>query len=163
MFVFSTSNIVEGRNITVPNIKITPCCNVPGYVPYVTIYLTENIYIFILPLNLILNYVVSILAGFNITVAIYSYRIIFFKKNKVSVVGSVGVLSGLFIGCPTCAGSIISIILGLGLNTTVAILSSFQLIFIIVTIPLLVIAPFLTLRSLNKCNIDLKSKENNFN
>jgi len=66
------------------------------------------------------------------------------NNNKSRVIGGIGASCGLFIGCPTCAGSIIAAIFGFSAGTTtISILASFQTVFIVISIPALMIAPFI--------------------
>jgi hypothetical protein len=152
IFVFSdnTTNSLEEKKL-IPSIKIVPCCNTIGYVPMTYIYLSENFYIFLIPINIVLVFVVSFLVGFNIAINIFIIKRLKEKNNKQSkFLGSIGVTCGLFIGCPTCASSIIAAIFGFsaGTTTTISLLASFQTLFIIITIPTLIIAPFLIAKTL---------------
>ncbi|HYY71357.1 MAG TPA: hypothetical protein VE595_03000, partial [Nitrososphaeraceae archaeon] len=78
------------------------------------------------------------------------------NNNKQSkFLGSIGATCGLFIGCPTCAGSIIAAVFGFSAGTTtISLLASFQTIFIIISIPALISAPFLIAKTLkNKIRV----------
>jgi hypothetical protein len=69
-------------------------------------------------------------------------------NKKSRIIGSLGATCGLFIGCPTCAGSIIATIFGFSAGTTtISILASFQTIFIVISIPALLIAPFIIVKT----------------
>ncbi len=132
-----------------PSIKIIPCCNTIGYVPITYIYLAEYFFIFLIPINISLVFILSFLVGFNISINIFMIKRLkenYNKKNnnKSKVIGGIGATCGLFIGCPTCAGSIIATIFGFSAGTTtISILASFQTLFIVISIPALMIAPFL--------------------
>ena len=132
-----------------PSIKIIPCCNTIGYVPITYIYLAEYFFIFLIPINIPLVFILSFLVGFNISINIFMIKRLkenYNKKNnnKSKVIGGIGATCGLFIGCPTCAGSIIATIFGFSAGTTtISILASFQTVFIVISIPALMIAPFL--------------------
>lgn len=154
MFVF-TGNNSNDLNNKYPTIDIIPCCNKLGYVPIILSHVTEQFYIMILPLNLLINYSISILVGINVTIGIFSYFL--YKQNiKKTVYGSLGMFTGLFVGCPTCAGSLFSVIMGLGMNSSIIFLSSTQLIFVLATIPILILGPILTVTSINKgCKIKI--------
>jgi hypothetical protein len=152
IFVFSdnTTNSLEEKKL-IPSIKIVPCCNTIGYVPMTYIYLSENFYIFLIPINIVLVFVVSFLVGFNIAINIFIIKRLKEKNNnkQSKFLGSIGVTCGLFIGCPTCAGSIIAAIFGFSAGTTtISLLASFQTVFIIITIPTLIVAPFLIAKTL---------------
>jgi len=139
------------QGIKIPSINIVPCCNTPGYVPMFSAYLTDHFLILLIPLNLILAVIVSSLVGFNIALSLYAFNVSrrIQSTKKVSFIGSVGVVSGLFVGCPTCAGTFFSALLGFGaVGESISVLASFQTVFIALSIPVLVIAPFLVARSI---------------
>ncbi|HET7644572.1 MAG TPA: hypothetical protein VFK40_13780 [Nitrososphaeraceae archaeon] len=139
-------------NKSIPSIKIIPCCNTIGYVPMTYIYLTENFFIFLIPINIVLIFIVSFLVGLNLTINIFMIKKLNEGNNKQSkLLGSIGATCGLFIGCPTCAGSIIAAILGIGAGTTtISLLASFQTFFIALSIPALICAPLLIAKTLKK-------------
>jgi hypothetical protein len=149
------------REIKVPSLDLIPCCAAPGYMPMLTFYITDHFLILIIPLNVILATIVSLLVGFNVALSIFAFRL---KKSllqtKTSLAAGIGATSGLFVGCPTCAGSLISALLGIGVvgagGASASVLAPFQTVFIAASIPALVVAPFLTARSIryaSNCNI----------
>jgi hypothetical protein len=146
--------------IEVPSLDLIPCCAAPGYMPMVTLYLTDHFLILIIPLNVILATIVSLLVGFNVALSIFAFRLKKSLQTKTSLAAGIGATSGLFVGCPTCAGSLISALLGIGITgaggTSASVLAPFQTLFIAASIPALVVAPFLTARSIrsaSSCNI----------
>ena len=148
------------RGIEVPSLDLIPCCSAVGYMPMLTIYITDHFLILIIPLNVILATIVSLLVGFNVALSIYAFRMKKLLQTKTSLAAGIGATSGLFVGCPTCAGSLISALLGIGIagagGTSASVLAPFQTLFIAASIPPLVIAPFLTARSIrsaSSCNI----------
>jgi hypothetical protein len=148
------------RGIEVPSLDLIPCCGAVGYMPMLTIYITDHFLILIIPLNVILATVVSLLVGFNVALSIYAFRMKKLFQTKTSLAAGIGATSGLFVGCPTCAGSLISALLGIGVagagGTSASVLAPFQTLFIAASIPALVVAPFLTARSIrsaSSCNI----------
>ena len=148
------------RGIEVPSLDLIPCCSAVGYMPMLTIYITDHFLILIIPLNVILATIVSLLVGFNVALSIYAFRMKKLLQTKTSLAAGIGATSGLFVGCPTCAGSLISALLGIGIagagGTTASVLAPFQTLFIAASIPALVVAPFLTARSIrsaSSCNI----------
>jgi hypothetical protein len=147
------------RGIPVPSIDMIPCCSAPGYVPMLTAYITDHFLILIIPVNVILATIVSALVGFNAALSIYAYRQRKSMQAKTSILGGIGASSGLFVGCPTCAGSIFSALLGIGIagaGTSATVLAPFQTMFIAASIPALVIAPFLiarTIKSVSSCEL----------
>jgi hypothetical protein len=149
IFIYRNDISFTQQGIVVPSVNVIPCCDLPGYVPIFTMYLTDHFLILLIPINVILALVISILAGFNITLNIYLLKLTRMQNTKkISFVGSIGLMSGLFIGCPTCAGSLLYTTLGFSIGTTVAGLAAVQTILIIVSIPALIIAPFLIARGI---------------
>lgn len=140
---------VEGD--TAPSLFVTLCCNYPGYVPMVTIELTELFSILIIPLNLILAISVSVLVGFNLALNMSLLRMFRNKsQSKFPIVSTFGVFSGLFIGCPTCAGSLFTVLVGFSTSAVVTALAPFQSLFIAISIPILVGTPLLIIRKAMK-------------
>jgi hypothetical protein len=140
--------ISGGDENVIPSLMITPCCNLPGYVPMLSIYLTEYFTILIIPINFALSIAISAMVGFNL-----SFMVSFFSRSrsqmnnkKLSVVSGIGITAGLFVGCPTCAGSLISLFVGFGSGVAVAVLAPFQTLFLLISIPFLVISPFISSR-----------------
>ena len=148
------------RGIEVPSLDLIPCCAAPGYMPMVTLYITDHFLILIIPLNVILATIVSLLVGFNVALSIFAFRLKKSLQTKTSLAAGIGATSGLFVGCPTCAGSLISALLGIGIagagGTSASVLAPFQTLFIAASIPALVVAPFLiarSIRSASSCKI----------
>jgi hypothetical protein len=92
----------------IPSGFIAPCCGEPGYMPKIIVYLTDHIGLQIIPVNLVLQVIVSYLVGLNTSIAISAYTI----SKKGRGLSSIGAATGLFIACPTCAGTFMSIFIG---------------------------------------------------
>lgn len=160
ILVYRANVSFSERGIEVPSLDLIPCCGAVGYMPMLTIYITDHFLILIIPLNVILATIVSLLVGFNVALSIYAFRMKKLLQTKTSLAAGIGATSGLFVGCPTCAGSLISALLGIGIagagGTSASVLAPFQTLFIAASIPALVVAPFLTARSIrsaSSCNI----------
>jgi hypothetical protein len=148
------------KGVAVPSTELLTCCGPPGYFPMFTAYLSDHFLILVIPVNVILATAVSALVGFNVSLSIFAYR---FRKRshqaKNAVVGGIGATTGLFVGCPTCAGTLLSALLGIGIagaGTSTAALAPFQTVFISASIPALIVAPFLIargIRSVSSCRI----------
>lgn len=140
------------RGIKVPSIDLIPCCATAGYMPMATFYITDHFLILIIPLNVILATIVSLLVGFNVALSIFAFRLKKSLQTKTSLAAGIGATTGLFVGCPTCAGSLFSALLGIGVagagGTSASVLAPFQTLFIAASIPALLVAPFLTARSI---------------
>jgi len=140
---------VEGD--TAPSLYLTLCCNYPGYVPMLTAELTELFSILVIPINLMLAIVVSILVGFNFALNVHFLRMFRNQsQRRFPIASTFGVFTGLFIGCPTCAGSLFTMIVGFGAGTLVSALAPLQSLFIAISIPVLVVIPLLLIRKMMK-------------
>lgn len=136
-------------NAKIPSGFIAPCCDAPGYMPKIIVYLTEHVGLQIIPINLVLQVIVSYLVGLNVAMAINAISI----SKKGRGISTVGAATGLFIACPTCAGSFLSIFVGTasGIALTIA-LTQLQTLFIAVSIPVLLVTPFILARKLRRSN-----------
>ena len=111
-----------------------------GYVPKFFFYMTEHVGMLVIPINLILQIAVSYLVGLNASIAVNAFSIL----RKGAGMGSVAAATGLFIACPTCAGTFLSIFVSASsaLAFTIAV-TQIQTLLIAVTIPLLVATPMI--------------------
>ncbi len=151
-------NFVIHYGATIPSGFIAPCCDGPGYMPKIIIYLTEHVGLQVIPINLVLQIIVSYLVGLNASIAISAYKI----SRKGRGASSVGAAAGLFIACPTCAGTFLSIFIGTASGIALSIaLTQMQTLFIAVSIPVLIITPYVMAKKLRNtdgsCKIDGES------
>ena len=131
----------------VPSAHITPCCGPPGYMPKFVVYLTEHIGINVVPVNLLLQVIVSYLVATNTALAVNAIAI----TKKSGGLGSIGATTGLFIACPTCVGSFLSLFVGAtGAVTFTIAITELQTLFIAITIPILILTPFIISRRILK-------------
>ena len=140
---------------TIPSGFIAPCCDGPGYMPKIIIYLTEHVGLQIIPINLVLQVIVSYLVGLNGAIAVNAYSI----SKKGRGISTVGAVTGLFIACPTCAGTFLSIFVGTASGIALSIaLAQMQTFFIAISIPVLIITPYIMAKKLQNsdgsCKID---------
>lgn len=142
-------NFVTHYGAKIPSGFIAPCCDPPGYMPKIIIYLTEHVGLQIIPINLVLQIMVSYLVGLNMSMAINAITLS--KKGKS--LGTVGAATGLFIACPTCAGTFLSIFVGTasGIALTIA-LTQLQTLFILISIPVLLATPFIIAKKLRNAD-----------
>ena len=68
-------NFVIHYGATIPSGFIAPCCDGPGYMPKIIIYLTEHVGLQIIPINLVLQIIVSYLVVLNAAIAVSAYTI----------------------------------------------------------------------------------------
>jgi len=142
---------------TIPSGFIAPCCDSPGYMPKMIIYLTEHVGLQIIPINLVLQLIVSYLVALNMAIAVSAYTI----SKKGRGMSTIGAATGLFIACPTCAGTFLSIFIGTASGIALSIaLTQMQTLFIAVSIPVLVVTPYLMAKKLRNddgsCKVDPK-------
>jgi len=146
-----------------PHIELSPCCDLPGYVPMIFAFFTEHVGLQIVPLNLVLVVVVSFLVGLNFALSYTTFSIAKSGKHM----GAFGAITGLFVGCPTCAGTAFTILFGLGASATSVTLfltsyeAQLQTIFITVSIPILLVTPLIMARKIRSsqnesCALDSK-------
>ena len=139
----------------IPSGFVSPCCDDPGYMPKIIIYLTEHVGLQIIPINFVLQVIVSYLVGLNTAIAASAYTI----SKKGRGMSTIGAMTGLFIACPTCAGTFLSIFIGTASGIALSIaLAQLQTLFIAISIPVLLVTPFLMARKLRNsdgsCNTD---------
>jgi hypothetical protein len=135
-----------------PHIELSPCCDLPGYMPMIFAFFTEHIGLQIVPLNLVLAVVVSFLVGLNFALSSTTFSV----ARSGGHLGAFGAITGLFVGCPTCAGTAFTILFGLGASATTVTLfltsleAQLQTIFIAVSIPILLATPVIMARRIRK-------------
>lgn len=130
---------------TIPSGFIAPCCDGPGYMPKIIVYLTEHVGLQIIPINLMLQIIVSYLVGLNASIVINAYTI----SKKGRGVSTIGAAAGLFIACPTCAGTFLSVFVGTASGIALSIaLAQMQTFFIAVSIPVLLTTPYIMAKKL---------------
>jgi len=120
------------------------CCGSVGTIPALIFYVAPQAHLAfqILPLDVLFAAVVPVLVGLNVTVAAHAVRNRVVRAN-VGWVGSLGILAGLFTGCPTCAGLFLaSAFGGVGATSLAVALAPYQVLFVVVSIPLLAASPF---------------------
>jgi len=129
--------------VTAPSWTAAACCGSAGTVPALIIYLApqDHLALQVLPLDVLFAVVVPLLVGMNATVAVHAVRNKDVRANA-GWLSSVGLLAGLFTGCPTCAGLFLaSAVGGLGTASLAIVLAPYQLLFVVVSIPLLAASP----------------------
>ncbi len=138
-----------------PDYQLIICCNHIGYVPMLILKITENFSILIIPLNLLIATTLSVLVGLNISLNIYllsNNKSI--KLSRKNYFGLIGISSGLFVGCPTCTGSLFYSLVGFSSLVLFTSLNFYQILFIAISIPMLLISLFLMMKMLQKSFID---------
>lgn len=133
----------------IPSWFIAPCCDNIGYMPTIFVYLTDNVGLQVIPINLMLQITVSYLVGLNMSLAVTAISL----SKKSRGLGTVGAATGLFIACPTCAGTFLSLFVGTASGfAAVLILTQLQTIFIAISIPVLLATPFIIAKKLRNAD-----------
>ncbi|HEV2225203.1 MAG TPA: hypothetical protein VGR56_00190 [Nitrososphaerales archaeon] len=133
-----------------PSIVVAPVFNAPPFSPVVTVYLANHLGLLLVPLTIVLLVATSLLVGLNFALVGFAFA----SRAKGlgrGWVGGLGAVVGLFTGCPTCAGLFFANFLGgTGAVSFATLLGYYQPAFILLSIPALLAAPYLTSRSLSK-------------
>jgi hypothetical protein len=128
-----------------PHAELSPCCGLPGYMPMIFVFFTEHVGLQIIPLNMLLLVSVSFLVGLNFAIS----STVFSVAKSGGKLGAFGAITGLFVGCPTCAGTAFTMLFGFGTGATTftLFLTSFeaqvQTLFIAISIPVLLVTPIM--------------------
>jgi len=131
----------------VPSVHITPCCGPAGYMPSIVGYFTEHVGFKIIPINFVLQITVSFLVGLNFALASRAFSM----YKKAGGMGGFGAVTGLFIACPTCAGTLLSTLVGAGaIGVFTVALTQLQTVFIAASIPVLLVTPVIMARNIRK-------------
>ncbi|MDR3782669.1 MAG: hypothetical protein P4K92_05105 [Candidatus Nitrosotalea sp.] len=137
-----------------PHVELSPCCDLPGYMPMIFAFFTEHVGLQIIPINLLLLVSVSFLVGLNFAVS----STVFSIAKSGGKLGAFGAITGLFVGCPTCAGTAFTMLFGFGTGATTftLFLTSFeaqvQTIFIAISIPVLLSTPIIMAKKIRSQN-----------
>ncbi|MDG7010676.1 MAG: hypothetical protein JRN57_01020 [Nitrososphaerota archaeon] len=138
-----TVNFQTFYGATGTSVAAATCCGSPGTVPELIVYLAPqwHLALQLLPLDALFAAVIPILVGFNVAVAAHALRNRLLRSNA-GWLGPVGITAGLFTGCPTCAGLFLAGALGgLGATTLAVALAPYQLLFVALSIPVLIVSP----------------------
>ncbi|GKS67459.1 hypothetical protein YTPLAS73_10060 [Nitrosarchaeum sp.] len=147
-------NFITHYGASIPSGFVAPCCDQLGYMPKIIIYLTEHVGLQILPINLVLQLIVSYLVGLNMSIAVSAYTI----SKKGRGVSTIGAATGLFIACPTCAGTFLSVFIGTASGIALSIaLAQLQTLFIAISIPVLFVTPIIMAKKLRNQDSDCKT------
>lgn len=138
-----------------PNSQLIICCNTIGYVPMLIVKLTEHFSILLIPLNLLIATTLSSLVGLNTSLNIYLIsRKKSIKLSRKNYFGVLGISTGLFVGCPTCTGSLFYSLVGFSSLVFFSSLNFFQIIFVVISIPMLFISLLIMMRVLQNSFLD---------
>ena len=142
----------------IPSAHMNVCCGEPGYMPTIIVYITEHVGLQIIPINLVLVIIVSYLVGLNTALAVKAISI----TKKSGGLTSIGAVTGLFVACPTCLSTFFALFIGsTSAIAFTVILTHLQTLFVGITIPILLLAPILLAKKIEKndrnCALDSKA------
>jgi len=153
MIVYQPSvDFTQAYGATSPGWSAVACCGGYGTIPMVVVYLSPQLHVGLqlIPLDLLLLAVVPILIALNSTVASFAFRNRPMGSRRVWLSGF-GAAVALFTSCPTCAGYFLGGSLGGLAATSLAVaLAPYQLAFVLVSLPVLLLSPLLVARSISK-------------
>ena len=145
-----TVDFVQAYGAPIPSVQVTPVPATPLFTPVVTVYVANHLGLLLIPLTVLLLVTTSLLVGLNFALAGFAFDSRA-KGTGRGWVGGIGAVVGLFTGCPTCAGLFFANFLGgAGAVSFATLLGCYQPAFILLSIPVLLAAPYLTSRSLSK-------------
>ena len=145
-----TVDFVSGYGVQVPSAHLTPVFGAPLFSPVIVVYVVNHLGLFLMPLTVLLLVATSILVGLNIALAAFAFGSRAGGAGRGWLSG-MGAVVGLFTGCPTCAGLFFANFLGgAGAVSFVTLLGYYQPVFILLSIPTLLAAPYLVSRGLAK-------------
>jgi hypothetical protein len=151
-----------------------------GYVPALSIYITDHMGLFIFSTNLLILIIVSVLVGFNIMFSAFALRLRSViastttsalsnnSKGKVAAtklgsrrytfLNSIAYAAGLFTACPTCASYYIFGMIFPSATTTfgsftlsiASFTSTYYLVIFVSSLAVLLFSPFITIRTIRK-------------
>ena len=145
-----TVDFAQAYGAQLPSAQVTPVSTTPLLTPVLTVYVVNHLGLLLVPLTFILLVATSVLVGLNFALSGFTL------DNRArgagrGWVGGVGAVVGLFTGCPTCAGLFFANFVGGASAVSFAsLLGYYQPAFILLSIPVLLVAPYLTSRSLSK-------------
>ncbi len=145
-----TVDFPQAYGVPVPSAQLTPISAAPLLTPVLTVYVVNHFGILLVPFTVIFLVATSTLVGLNFALAGFALGSRAQGAGR-GWVGGVGAVVGLFTGCPTCAGLFFANFLGGATAVSFAgLLGYYQPVFILLSIPVLLVAPYLTSRSLAK-------------
>ena len=118
-------------------------------------YFSEHVGLQVIPINLLLQLVVSYLVGLNAALAVNAISI----TKKGGGLTGVGAATGLFIACPTCVGTFLTLFISASSVVAFSIvLIQMQTLLIAITIPILFLTPIIMAKKLRNPDGSCKIK-----
>jgi hypothetical protein len=169
MIIYRPDNISNFSGVAIPSVIVMSYGPI-GYVPTMAAYFSEHIGLLVIPVNLLVTFVVSTLVGFNTVLSVYAFanrpKFITATSGSSSVLSVLGATTSLFTACPTCASFyIFNIMTGSLASTIAAFAVVYYILFVAISIPLLLVTPFITalsirriMRSVSQCSLNMKER-----
>jgi hypothetical protein len=170
MIIYRPDNISNFSGVAIPSVIVMSYGPI-GYVPTMAAYFSEHIGLLVIPINLLVTFVVSTLVGFNTVLSVYAFanrpkKSITTSSGTSSILSALGATTSLFAACPTCASFYIFNIMAGSLASTVAAFAVvYYILFVAISIPLLLVTPFITalsirriMRSVSQCSLNMKER-----
>jgi hypothetical protein len=159
MIIFRGENFSELYGVDIPSVSVMSHGPL-GYVPALSIYLTDHLGFLIIPANLLILVTVSSLVGLNVSLSFYAFRFKMRRNMKSAkthaYMGALASTAAVFTACPTCASLAgFSIIAGSFAPTLIAMAVTYYSVFLILGIPLLLITPFVTAHYIKKMTLGI--------
>jgi hypothetical protein len=143
----------DNPGIAIPSVIITSY-GPTGYVPIFSLYITEHLGVLIIPINLLIAVFISSLVGVNVVISAYAFKNLknaIANKSKGSTISLLGASIGLFAACPTCATFYIFSSVSASITSTIVSFAGvLDILFLIISIPLLLIAILMTAATIRK-------------
>lgn len=156
LYAFGSGTIVfqptVDFGVAAPTVLYGTCCGSLGTIPELVIYVApvQHVAMQVVPLSLLLLLTVPPLVGLNVMVTLRALGNSAYRVAGRWLLAS-GAVVGLFTACPTCAGLFIADSLGgLGAVSLAVTLATYQFVFIGVSIPVLLLSPYLTALSMKR-------------
>jgi hypothetical protein len=171
MIIYRPDNISNFSGVAIPSVIVMSYGPV-GYVPTMAAYFSEHIGLLVIPINLLVTFVIAALVGFNTVLSVYAFanrpKSITATSGSSSALSVLGATTSLFTACPTCASFyIFNIMTGSLASTIAAFAVVYYILFVAISIPLLLVTPFITalsirriMRSVSQCSLNMKESSN---
>ena len=134
----------------IPSAVVAVCCGNLGFIPVLTIYLTDHLGLLLIPVNMLILISVSGLVGLNAALVSYEFENRPRGADRGWLAG-LGAITGLFTACPTCAGLFLgNLVQGVGTVAIASVLAGYQPFFIAIAFPALIASNVLIVRRLRR-------------
>jgi hypothetical protein len=154
--IYRTESFKQVYGIPVPSLYIIPCCGYPGTYPVITLYLTEHLGLLITPLGLMLCAFIPILVGLNLELIFlrlsFNSQANLQNTKRLGIISIIGGSTGLLTSCPSCAGTMMVSLFGMGTGIFNYFNNESQMIFILITGLSLLYSVVSLLRWISKCS-----------